>query len=79
MEVAYSMLNICLLYTSQLDWTIGEIMHTLDSLHIADNTILVLIAVVDNRTVIAGKDQDGVVCDVEAVQCVQDVYKRQPP
>ena len=33
---------------------------------------LVLIAVVDNRTVIAGKDQDGVVCDVEAVQCVHD-------
>ena len=25
----------------QLDWTIGEIMHTLDSLHIADNTILI--------------------------------------
>ena len=33
---------------------------------------IVLIAVVDNRTVIAGKDQDGVVCDVEAVQCVHD-------
>ena len=24
----------------QLDWTVGEIMHTLDSLGIADNTIL---------------------------------------
>ena len=33
---------------------------------------LVLIAVVDNRTVIAGKDQDSVVCDVEAIQCVHD-------
>ena len=33
---------------------------------------MVLIAVVDNWTVIAGKDQDGVVCDVEAIQCVHD-------
>ena len=34
----------------QLDWTIGEIMHTLDSLHIADNTILIFTS--DNGPVI---------------------------
>lgn len=40
----------------QLDWTIGEIMHTLDSLHIADNTILIFTS--DNGPVIDDGYQD---------------------
>lgn len=40
----------------QLDWTIGEIMHTLDSLGIADNTILIFTS--DNGPVIDDGYQD---------------------
>lgn len=40
----------------QLDWTVGEIMHTLDSLDIADNTIFVLCS--DNGPVIDDGYQD---------------------
>ena len=40
----------------QLDWTIGEIMNTLDSLNIADNTILVFTS--DNGPVIDDGYQD---------------------
>lgn len=40
----------------QLDWTIGEIMHTLDSLKLADNTILVFTS--DNGPVIDDGYQD---------------------
>lgn len=40
----------------QLDWTVGEIMHTLDSLGIADNTILVFCS--DNGPVIDDGYQD---------------------
>ena len=40
----------------QLDWTVGEIMHTLDSLGIADNTIFVLCS--DNGPVIDDGYQD---------------------
>ena len=40
----------------QLDWTVGEIMHTLDSLNIADNTIFVLCS--DNGPVIDDGYQD---------------------
>ena len=40
----------------QLDWTIGEIMHTLDSLNLADNTILVFTS--DNGGVIDDGYQD---------------------
>ena len=40
----------------QLDWTIGEIMHTLDSLNIADNTILIFTS--DNGPVIDDGYQD---------------------
>lgn len=40
----------------QLDWTIGEIMHTLDSLNLADNTILVFTS--DNGAVIDDGYQD---------------------
>lgn len=40
----------------QLDWTIGEIMHTLDSLNLADNTILIFTS--DNGPVIDDGYQD---------------------
>lgn len=40
----------------QLDWTIGEIMNTLDSLHLADNTILIFTS--DNGPVIDDGYQD---------------------
>ena len=40
----------------QLDWTVGEIMHTLDSLGIADNTIFVFCS--DNGPVIDDGYQD---------------------
>lgn len=40
----------------QLDWTIGEIMHTLDSLNIADNTLIVFTS--DNGPVIDDGYQD---------------------
>ncbi len=40
----------------QLDWTIGEIMHTLDSLNIADNTLFVFTS--DNGPVIDDGYQD---------------------
>lgn len=40
----------------QLDWTIGEIMHTLDSLQLADNTILIFTS--DNGPVIDDGYQD---------------------
>lgn len=40
----------------QLDWTIGEIMHTLDSLNLADNTILIFTS--DNGGVIDDGYQD---------------------
>ncbi|MEG2491121.1 MAG: sulfatase-like hydrolase/transferase [Alistipes sp.] len=40
----------------QLDWTIGEIMHTLDSLGIADNTLLIFTS--DNGPVIDDGYQD---------------------
>lgn len=40
----------------QLDWTVGEIMHTLDSLNLADNTILVFCS--DNGPVIDDGYQD---------------------
>ena len=40
----------------QLDWTIGEIMHTLDSLDIADNTLIVFTS--DNGPVIDDGYQD---------------------
>lgn len=40
----------------QLDWTVGEIMNTLDSLNIADNTIFVFLS--DNGAVIDDGYQD---------------------
>ena len=40
----------------QLDWTVGEIMHTLDSLNLADNTIIVFCS--DNGPVIDDGYQD---------------------
>ena len=40
----------------QFDWTVGEIMHTLDSLGIADNTIFVFCS--DNGPVIDDGYQD---------------------
>lgn len=40
----------------QLDWTVGEIMHTLDSLHLTDNTIFVFCS--DNGPVIDDGYQD---------------------
>lgn len=40
----------------QLDWTIGEIMHTLDSLNLADNTIFIFTS--DNGAVIDDGYQD---------------------
>lgn len=40
----------------QLDWTIGEIMHILDSLHLADNTIFIFTS--DNGAVIDDGYQD---------------------
>lgn len=41
----------------QLDWTIGEIIHTLDSLSIADNTLFIFTS--DNGPVIDDGYQDG--------------------
>ena len=42
--------KMCIRDSLQLDWTVGEIMHTLDSLGIADNTIFVFCS--DNGPVI---------------------------
>ncbi|HVI44473.1 MAG TPA: arylsulfatase [Chitinophaga sp.] len=43
----------------QLDWTVGQIMHTLDSLHLTDNTILVFTS--DNGPVVDDGYQDQAV------------------
>lgn len=46
----------------QLDWTIGQLMHTLDSLGIADNTIFIFTS--DNGPVIDDGYVDGVLEDL---------------
>ncbi|WP_202182934.1 sulfatase family protein [Chitinophaga solisilvae] len=43
----------------QLDWTVGQIMHTLDSLHIADNTVFIFTS--DNGPVVDDGYQDQAV------------------